>query len=418
MWRNTRGKESYRRTTTFYTTKGLKQGCPLSPILFALYIYDIEEILRKVQSKGCVVGKNKIYSQAYADDMAVVAKEHRDMKEMLKTLEKYFKKRDLIPNISKTKMVVFSLGGRKSKHCWEWKWNEQPIEEVQEFKYLGFLFRASGKTNTHIKALKSEAVKKLGRIWGMAERLFPGNFKIRMHMYDSLIASGMMYGSEIYGWKRYDEIESVQRKYVKWTLGVDGRTKNEIIMEEANRLPHCANTAKRAMKFEEKSLMGNNEILQDCVKWNRKYHLERRGFIQGIGWGQEFEEMMRGQPNWIEDAIKITTDNYYQNIYNKLRGSTYERLRPIQLPHYLEKNNPKYKIIARFRCGNEENAGKSWLGKVDCRICGTEAETINHMIETCVPSEWELERLMSASGKGIKWMERVLESRWDFNDNV
>ena len=97
-------------------------------------------------------------------------------------------------------MEVFSLGGRKSKHCLEWKWNGQKIEEVQEFKYLGFLFRASGKTNTHIKALKSEAVKKLGRVWGMAERLFPGNFKIRMHMYDSLIASGMMYGSEIYGW--------------------------------------------------------------------------------------------------------------------------------------------------------------------------------------------------------------------------
>ena len=45
---------------TFFTEKGLKQGCPLSPLLFALYISDLEKTLRNYQSGGIVIGKQKI----------------------------------------------------------------------------------------------------------------------------------------------------------------------------------------------------------------------------------------------------------------------------------------------------------------------------------------------------------------------
>lgn len=73
-------------TTTFFTSKGLKQGCPLSPILFALYIYDLDDVLRSAQSGGSVIGRRKVFSLVYADDVAVLAEDERDMKEMLNTL--------------------------------------------------------------------------------------------------------------------------------------------------------------------------------------------------------------------------------------------------------------------------------------------------------------------------------------------
>ncbi|KAH0820314.1 hypothetical protein GEV33_002477 [Tenebrio molitor] len=66
----------------FKTYKGVRQGCPLSPSLFAAFIGDMEEMFRKGQAGGVVVGKEKVWSLAYADDLVVLAKEEKGMKEI------------------------------------------------------------------------------------------------------------------------------------------------------------------------------------------------------------------------------------------------------------------------------------------------------------------------------------------------
>lgn len=74
------------------------------------------------------------------------------IKEMLKRMEKYLKRKRMWLNLEKSKMVCFSKGGgRRSKT--EWKWEGQKIEEVKEFKYLEYVVKTNGEQEGQIREL-------------------------------------------------------------------------------------------------------------------------------------------------------------------------------------------------------------------------------------------------------------------------
>jgi hypothetical protein len=55
-----------------------------------------------------------------------VAKSEREMKEMMKNLGKYARKKNLKVNVEKTKMMVFNKRKRKSEEN-EWNWKGREI---------------------------------------------------------------------------------------------------------------------------------------------------------------------------------------------------------------------------------------------------------------------------------------------------
>lgn len=85
----------------FWTTKGVRQGCPLSPTLFSIDIADIDRYLEAGQLGGAVIGRKKYCTLAYADDLAVVAKTKVKMIYVPKRLRVYLKTKDLELNCEK-----------------------------------------------------------------------------------------------------------------------------------------------------------------------------------------------------------------------------------------------------------------------------------------------------------------------------
>jgi hypothetical protein len=272
----------------FKTYKGVRQGCPLSPSLFAAFIGDIEEMFRKGQAGGVVVGKEKVWSLAYADDLVVLAREEKGMKEMLGNMEKYMRRKKLTVNVEKSKMMVFRKGGGRRKIN-EWRWEKDKIEEVKEFKYLGYVMNERNTAAAHVRELVKKANKIIGAVWGIGERKFGHDFRRRIMMFDSLVKSVMMYGAEIWGWREQEGLEGVQGKYLKWVLGVDRETPGYIVMEETKRDGIRIEAGKRAIRFEERLIeRGECRILQECLKEkkerNRKRGMEREGGIFRKKW--------------------------------------------------------------------------------------------------------------------------------------
>jgi hypothetical protein len=61
----------------------------------------------------------------------------------------------------------------------------------------------------------TKANKVVGCVWGKGKRKWGGDFRRRMMMFENIIESILINGAEIWGWKEQEEVEKVQKKYLR-----------------------------------------------------------------------------------------------------------------------------------------------------------------------------------------------------------
>ena len=169
-------------TKEFWTVRGVRQGCPLSPTLFNIYVAGLEEELRKGQAGGIVVGERKVWSLTYADDTVLMAVREEELKEMLKRFKKFLKEAELKLSTEKTKILDFEKRRNKRRHR-KWKWGEQDLEEVDEIRYLGYILQKNGSDEKYIQDRKKRATIAMKNTWSVGERIFKQGYKRRMKMF-------------------------------------------------------------------------------------------------------------------------------------------------------------------------------------------------------------------------------------------
>ena len=92
-----------------------------------------------------------------------------------------------------------------------------------ESNYLGITITKSGSLEGLLKERLKKANVVMRQIGGKEERKFNDEFKRKMVMFDCLVLRIMMHGIELIGWKESGEMERIQLKYIKSSLGLDTR---------------------------------------------------------------------------------------------------------------------------------------------------------------------------------------------------
>jgi hypothetical protein len=76
--------------------------------------------------------------------------------------KQYWRKIKLRQSVIKSK--------RKSEEN-EWKWEGKKIEQVSEFKYLGYTFKERATDKAHTRDIVRKANKVVGCVWGIGEKV-------------------------------------------------------------------------------------------------------------------------------------------------------------------------------------------------------------------------------------------------------
>ena len=117
---------------------GVKQGCPLSPTLFGLYIDELETYLDEIDEDSLSLFNTVVAILLYVDDVVLLSRSCAGLQRLLNKLYEFCTSSSLEVNLAKTKIMIFGRNKRKLNQ----KVFYLDKDQTHEYKYLGidFLF--------------------------------------------------------------------------------------------------------------------------------------------------------------------------------------------------------------------------------------------------------------------------------------
>jgi len=285
-----------------------------------------------------------------------------------------------------------------------------------------------------------DRVRKAGTVirqaWGIGKRRFAGEWERRIWLCERLVGTVMEFGAEIWGWKERREVEAMQERWIRWSLGVDWCTPGYLMKEEIKKDKFRLGAGKRAVRFEMKMDEGRGGMLarkcweevkkrinegKELSSWEEK----RKNFLEDRG--KELKEMeerrRRGEEvydGWEQRDRELQKEERWERIRGARYNRWYGELREEGIPAYLRKGwgESRWRRVMRFRLNNEMRGARYWEAeeKRRCRMCGGGEETWEHVLGECMGREegenwWErMRELLGQEGEGEWWM-RELERR-------
>jgi len=325
--------------------------------------------------------------------------------------------------------LVFNRGRKERKENWKWRGRE--IEEVQSFKYLGFMMDREGGVKEHIKELTRKGKEIVRKVWGMGERMCRDDLIRRWMLFKYLVQSVISYGVEIWGWEERMDLEKIMTDYIRWIFRLDFCTPRYILNKEIGVEKLKIGWGMRALRFEERVRRSEIGLVRECWRekreegWRDSYGEERRKFYNRYGWltevGEDIErDLVQKELEMREWERKRSKEEGFEKIREARYNEEYKfRLAEKEIPRYLMKSSlektgmgDKVRALVRLRCGNLEEWNKYWLAedKRKCSFCDIGRDNMEHYITECLETRGWFDDL--GKNKEEIW-DRMWSEDWD-----
>ena len=238
-------------TDLFDCSIGVKQGCPASPLLFGLYLDELETLLESCHEIDAPrIAELVLAILLFADDIALFSYSVTGLQKQLNILEAFCVARGLTVNVKKTKTLVFEH--RKSATP-AFVYAGDPIEQVDEFKYLGILMHGTKGLSPAIQFLCKAARRAMFGLYRRCQQLSIHDPVLKCKLFDTLVKPILCYCCEVWyalgSQAALDEMERVEIGFLKVLLGVPVQTKTLHVLSEFGRYPMHLTWQSQAAKY-------------------------------------------------------------------------------------------------------------------------------------------------------------------------
>ena len=292
-----------------HTSKGVKQGDNLSPLLFNIYINDLPESIEKGDTRPVQLHNGSINSLMWADDLVVLSETDKGLQQCINNLYEFSQ---TWINIKKTKAMTFNKTGAKIKQTKIFLGETLVLDKVTQYSYLGFTICASGTFSHGTQKLLDKAKRAwfgILRILGKSSRK---NIDTYTTLFDNTIKPIALYSCEIWGTKEKletkiekfgrSECEKFQTQICKNILAVNRKTSNIATVSELGRYPLYTDIHKKIVRY----LIRFESLDKDRLLY--KAYQEQRNEI-------------RNKCNWLSRSKQIFDNNGFSYVFRAIMNA-------------------------------------------------------------------------------------------------
>ena len=365
----------------FKLYSGIKQGLPLSPLLFLFYINDIFGFFGALYDGGkqCF---DMLQILIHADDATIIASSRDDATRKLKSMIVYCGLNKIIPQFVKCEFLVANGSDEDRLPL---PFGDTTLQNVNHILLLGsYLTHTASLTaegELHMKKRYPSVIKYYNFL--RSNKAAP--IKVKMKVLKSCVMHSLLHNSETFGYDIPKDLESAYIKLLKSCFNVRSNTPNFILYLESGFLPIKFVILLRQFNFYNrfrKSIYCNSRresmlkfLLEDPTKFLRHY-------VEITSKYASVEDILEEGRNFVKEKIRSLAQRGHSKyvIYMKINPD----LEPSPFLHIV---HPMASDIIRFRVGSHHlpiETGR-WSRKdrserlcTNCGTIGDEEHAIYH----------------------------------------
>lgn len=287
-------------SSCFQSVLGVKQGCPLSPLLFGVFLDDFEVLLQ--QELGAAAALPTLAGRTvppflFADDMLLVSATPAGLRRQLDYLQTYCDAKKLTVNTAKTQVMILRPGGGSGRAAADdsFSYAGRPLEVVNSLKYLGLTFAQLSKQRGFAGCADVLAVAGRKAMFATRRRAWELGACLVEHqcmLFDIFVKPVLSYGCEVWGVDLLASADCASERVHRWfcrqVQGLPKQVTAAVSLAELGRWPLHLFWVQQLARFW-------NRLLSMDAEPDR---LLRWAFLDNLELMREGADLAAGSPCW------------------------------------------------------------------------------------------------------------------------
>ena len=344
-------------TNFFNIHNGVRQGDPLSPTLFSLFIDSLIKELKSL-NLGLDIEGLILTVLAYADDLVILSDTEEKLQKLMDCLTNWCAKWRLSINNAKSGVIHFR-NTRVKKTNYKFMLAGKQVDVVSDYKYLGVVLDEHLTYKVATKTLANAGGRALGGIISKFKTFKDIGYDTYTKLFDNCVSPILEYGAGVWApGKKFPDIDNIMLRACRYYLGVHRFAPIPGVLGEMGWIPNSVRRQIASCRLWNRLInMDNSRLTKQIFNYNLAAEGKFSKFISDIcdecNLSQSFSQRNILDLKLIQQReMTAFVEDWKQNVQSKPKLRTYVQVKSdYGVERYVKSFVPKYKrsLMAQMR---------------------------------------------------------------------